>query len=373
MPLLATLLCVAASGGGDGETPEATESGFPLPVVNVYGNLFGRSEDQPIFDIDGNPIDDVVRLRQVDVDIRSPLTEQADAVLVLSVETDPNNTEYELELERAYLTFRGLPLFHHAPWNLGFQVGHYRTHFGWMNQVPITDLPQITRPRALTNFFGEDGYAQLGVAMTVDIPFPSEERPVRFVLEQIESGDRPFTDDTPSGRVSGQGLRLEWEAGSDEGTNLILGASRFRGQQADGDERRTTLVGLDALFSRSWREGGEGRGFHVGAEWIDGEVDQTGGPATEPSGYYLWSQLQLSKTWYVGARYDVSQELFDPTRETETVGLFFSRDESERLRYAIGIERSSSDLAILDGATRVFTEINFAFGSRIRRPFWIRR
>jgi len=375
MPLtLSTWLVLAANIGGT-DTPALPPEASALdPTYTFYGNLFARAEDERVFDVDGAIVDDVVRIRQVDVDIRASITEQVDAVLILSVESDLNNTEHELEFERAYLRFRGLPIFHSAPWNLGFQVGHYRTHFGWSNQVPLTDIPQITRPRALTQFFGDDGYAQMALGMSADIPFPSSENPIHFTFEQVESGDPPFTDlDTPSGRVSGQGFRLEWRGGSEDASSLLLGASRFRGQQADEDARRSTLHGVDALYSNTWREGGGARGFFLGGEWIDSKLERTGAPADEPSGYYVWSQLQVSETWYVGARYDVSQELMDETMQTEAIGVFLSRVESERMRYAFGIESVESDVLELDGATRVYAELNFAFGDSIRTPFWVRR
>lgn len=375
MPLtLATCLVLATNTGGTQAPELPTDEGALKPTYTLYGNLFARAEDRRVFDVDGSIADDVVRFRQVDFDMRAAITDQVDAVVILSVESDLNNTEYELELERAYLTFRGLPIFHSAPWNLGFQIGHYRTHFGYSNQVPLTDIPQITRPRSLTQFFGDDGYAQLAISMSADVPFPSAESPIHFTLEQVESGDPPFTDlDTPSGRVSGQGLRLAWKTGADDASNLLLGVSRFRGQQADEDLRRSTLVGFDALFSKTWREGGGGRGFFLGGEWIDSELERTGSPADEPSGYYVWSQLQVSDTWYVGARYDVSQELMDDTMQTETIGVFLSRVETERMRYALGIESVESDVPDLDGATRVYAELNFAFGDSIRTPFWVRR
>ena len=68
----------------------------------------------------------------------------------------------------------------------------------------------------------------------------------------------------------------------------------------------------------------------------------------------------------------MSEELDDDTLETRTTGLYLTYLTNPGLRFAIGVERSQSDVELMDDVTRVFVELNFAVGTGPHRPFWLR-
>ena len=347
--------------------------------VGVYGSFLARKDDHGIEgDGDGeggsasNDITDIARLRQIDLSLRATLESGVGAVLTASIQSNRLNTEYGLDVEEAYLDVRRVPLLGDLPSGLSFQLGQFRTHFGFLNGVRVFDLPQINRPRALTQFFGDNGYSQLGGSVSYRRELPGDAGALRATWEILDSGNPPLTIED-GGATGAQVARLAWSRGVGSEHVLRSGLSLYHGRQADRDELRTDLLGLDALYT--WRSD-EQRGLNalrLGGEWLAAEIDRDGGdPPDEPEAWYLWSQAQFGQRWLVGAHLDVSEELDAPDLSTRTLGATLTFLESCDLRYSLGVSVTDSDLGLLDGATRAFAAIQFGFGSSPRRPFWVR-
>ncbi|MDP6410313.1 MAG: hypothetical protein QGI46_13115 [Planctomycetota bacterium] len=340
----------------------------------LYASFLARKDDHGI---EGDPapddgdVTDIARLRQVDLSLSATLVEGVDAVMTASVQSNRINTEYRVDVEEAYLSVRNAPLWGELPAGLAFQLGQFRTHFGFLNGERVFDLPQLRRPRALTQFFGIDGYSQLGGSASYARDLPGGAGELRATWDLLDSGNPPLTIDD-GGATGAQAARVAWSRGAGEAHEVRAGCSWYHGRQADLDERRTDLLGADALYT--WRAPrAEGlNAWRVGGEWLAAEIEREAGPADEPEAWYAWTQLQLGERWLVGAHYDVSEELDAPERSTRTVGATLTYLESADLRYSLGVETTESDLDSLDGATRAFAAITFALGPAPRRPFWVR-
>ncbi len=339
------------------------------PDVNVYGNILARKDRRPVFDEDGNDVADVARIRQMDLILGSQVAERVDVLIALGVRSNQANTEYLFDIEQAFLRFESLPVFGELPSGLSALIGQYRTNFGRLNRERIYDIPQINRPRSLTQFFGETGYSQTGASGSYALPV-SDVGAVQFTADYMDSGSPPLTIDD-GGAVGGSNLRLSWIPSDAAVHGVEVGISRLHTRRADQDGRRSKLTGFDALYA--WRpEADRPPALWLGGEFITSEIEQLSNVSSRPKGYYIWSQARLHDQWFVGARFDVSEELDDDTLETRTTGLYLTYLTNPGLRFAIGVERSQSDVELMDDVTRVFVELNFAVGTGPDRPFWLR-
>lgn len=339
------------------------------PDLNIYGNIFARKERKPIFDDEGNEVGDVARLRQVDVIFGAPLTEHVDTLVAASVLSTPANDEFNLEFEQAYIEMRSAPIVGEFPEGTSVLAGQFRTNVGRLNRERVYDLPQPTRPRSLTTFFGDNGYSQFGASGTTRWRI-TDHGALRLTLEYMDGGSQPLTD-REGAFAGGTNSKISFETDEDVAHGIELGISRLHTRRADQDGRRAKVLIADALYR--WRPEKSGPPvFWLGGEYVDAEVDRTAGGAVQPGGGYAWTQVRVSDQWAVGARYDVAQELEDDSLETRTYGLHLTRIESDNLRFSVSVERSQSDIELFDDVTRVFFEINFAAGTGPAKPFWMR-
>jgi len=194
---------------------------------NLYANILARKEDHGIeHDGDGD-ITDIARLRQVDLAFRATIEDGVDTVLTASIQSNRVNTEYGVDIEEAYLDIRRT-LSWDMPEGMSFMLGQFRTHFGYLNNVRVFDLPQINRPRALTQFFGDTGYSQMGVAIRYERPLPGSCGVLNGTWELLDSGNPPLTVDGPTGdggATGAQVARLVWSWGGETGHALESGIS----------------------------------------------------------------------------------------------------------------------------------------------------
>lgn len=339
------------------------------PSFNVYGNVLARKERKNVFDEDGDEVSDVARLRQLDFTLESMVSEDVALFVAPMVRSSLANDEFDIDVDQAWLRFARVPLLGALPSGVDVRAGQFRAGFGRLNRERVYDLPQPTRPRALTNLFGEDGYAETGLSTSTALRF-SEAGILRITAEYLDSGSPPITD-RDGGFAGGNNLRLAWVSDADEVHGVECGASYLRSRRADRDSRRVTILGLDALYR--WRpRADEPERFWLGGEWIQGDIGQTAAPNSEPTGAYLWTRYRLDDRWSVGARFDLADEFSADDQRTTTTALYIGYQQAEHLRFAVSVERSQSDVALLDDVTRAFVELNFAVGSSPLRPFWAR-
>ena len=337
------------------------------PAITVFGNFLGRMDDRRVY-LDDDPgadrIDDQFNLREVELDFRAAIDPWADGVVIAAFESEVPG-EFDADIEEGYVSLKKLPFMEEAPAGLKLQVGRFRPGFGRFNQVHLHDLPQITYPRALETFLGEEGYVQNGLAGKFFLPSPSESQTIEASFALLNGGDIPVADDEPSSNLAGLG-RLAAFADLGGASSLELGTSIW---QSDTDHR---LYGADASYKWKPFTGGEWRSFLIGGELFQADLDD---PALDdkPMGYYVWSQYQFNKNLYLGLRYDHSQDIDDDSIDTQTLGTYLTYYTTEFLRFRIGFEHTESDDPDLDELDTALFELNFVFGSHPVEPYWVNR
>src|SRR5262249_50741319 len=116
--------------------PAAAASSSPFqslnvfnPQLTVFGNSFGRWDDQTVLNAAGDAVSDRFWLREAELDFRAAIDPWADGVLIVSLSADTPG-HYTAEVEEGYFTLKKLPILDEAPLGIQFQIGRFRPAFG---------------------------------------------------------------------------------------------------------------------------------------------------------------------------------------------------------------------------------------------------
>ena len=223
--------------------------------------------------------------------------------------------EEGVDLEEGFLTFPAVP------GGLLVKVGKMRAAIGKVNTLHSHGVSWTDRPLVVSNLVGgEEGIADAGISVSRLIANPWIFLEATGQIYRGDSGD-VFQSST-RGDLSYVG-RLRGYRDLTDDTNVDLGLSYGRGHNASGviddvDIGRFTsdLWAIDATVR--WRplQQASYRSFLGRSEFFWSRREQPGG-RQGAFGYYLSGDYQLTRRWFVGARYDRSER-------AEDVGLFDS-------------------------------------------------
>ncbi|MFT5284483.1 MAG: hypothetical protein ACI8TQ_000640 [Planctomycetota bacterium] len=333
------------------------------PLISVVGTLLSRTDNLTILNDEGDAIDDSFRLSEVELDFRSAIDPWADGVVIGAIESEATG-EYAFGIEEGYVVLKRLPFTEWTPLGMSLKVGRFRTAFGRINKVHTHNLPWSTRPLAVTQFLGHEGYLREGISGAFHLPAPSKSDSINLTVEMLSGGGIAIDKEAPASHYAPLG-HLAWFRELNAEHTLEVGLS------ARGGNRERALYGAD--FTYAWKPlgGGEWNSFIFGGEYFlnDSDVPEL----DRARGSYLWAQNQLSRQLYLGARYDFVEELGDRSMDTTRSGLWLSYYTSEFLRLRAGVEHTNSDLAEIDGLKSVFVELSFVFGAHGSDPYWVNR
>jgi zinc transport system permease protein len=240
--------------------------------------------------------------------------------------------DVEIELEEGFLTFARLPF------RLGAKIGRLRTTFGEFNDSDPEEFPEVDPPNVIRNLFGKEGDGWIDTGIRVELPFALGDVP--FLLsggifngdneEAFHGGRAGFLARKPAyfGR-----LEAFFELGP--AAAIEVGAGYAQGHTRDEAGRPTLRSRIfNAHFELDYRHPVLGlyRGFNFLTElyytWRDRflEADEAivGREIVDRYGLYALAELQLTRNWFVGGRFDYSQlperEETGPPRRIETAG-----------------------------------------------------
>ncbi len=207
------------------------------------------------------------------------------------------SSEYEVELEEAYVTFLSLPF----DWQI--KAGKFRSNFGKINQTHPHALNFLDLPRMYVNYFGEEGLGDRGVAFNWLVP-----NPLNFFQE--------FTLEVTSGAVEAP----SFDGGSNHllylghlknffdltpASTLEVGLTGLYGPN-DADGRTTTIGAVDLTYK--WKPLRENRrkGLEAIAEALVSHRETAGGHVTSYAGFG-YVRYQFARRWSIGGRFDYSE------------------------------------------------------------------
>lgn len=361
--VLASLQYTGQAFGQTNQTGQQLQNIFN-PRITVFGNATLRVDDRPVT-LEEDPdirIDDRFNLRETEIDFRAAVDPFADAILIAAFESEIPG-EFEPGIEEGYVTIKALPWIDRMPLGLRFKVGRFRGDFGQINLLHTHDLPQTSRPLVVQTLLGEEGAILDGGAVYVTGPTFSDRLVLDAVLETVNGGTLPYSDDDRSPAFLG---RLQAFLQPTSTHTLVVGASSHRGRMEG--EGAVATTGVDLLYKWKPLRGGESRSFLLGAE----AIQAIGHPDQDPRGYYLFSQYQWTPTLYTGVRWDwlstpeeaISLENPSIVRQLTPYASYYF---SEFLRLRASWERT------FDRDDTFWLELNFVFGSHPPEPYWVNR
>ncbi|MCE5311086.1 MAG: hypothetical protein LLG20_25895 [Acidobacteriales bacterium] len=211
--------------------------------------------------------------------------------------------EQGVNLEEGYLTFTALPA------GLQLRTGKMRAAFGRVNTMHNHVLSWVDRPLVTGNLLGgEDGINDAGLSLSRILPAPKN-----IFLEatgQVFRGDSEGvfrswrrSDVSTVGHLRGYG-------DINESTNLDLGFSYARGHSPQAASLINQFFGLDATLRWKPLRRSIYHSFTTRSEFVWGRAQQPS-RVTTPFGYYISTDYQFARRWFVGGRFDRSGRLTD--------------------------------------------------------------
>ncbi|MCA8923092.1 MAG: hypothetical protein KDD82_14855, partial [Planctomycetes bacterium] len=339
------------------------------PRITVIGDALGRlSASSAELVEDGINRDDRFSLREVELDMRADIDPYSKGVLILAWEEEEPG-EYTATVEEGYLTLETLPLGFRA------QLGRFRVPFGRINLLHTHDLPQPVRPYALTDMFGEEGFAENGVILTWLAP----KIPLELSAALLNGENGTLFAGANSDDPAWLG-RAEFFQQLGPSAFFALGASFAFGYNdapnpvnaGGAPDQESQLWGADVLLK--WQSN-QFQSLVVQGEVFGLKKEVAGGREHAFGGYGL-VQVQPSQRWYFGARYDWSNydEATEDRKQWAASG-YVSYYTTEFLRFRLGFEhreRQTTGGGEPDLDT-VFFQVTFVFGSHPVEPFWFNK
>ncbi len=244
-----------------------------IPAIPPYQvGIAGMVQGGYHFDV-SQQSDDAVQFSELEVSIQSKIYPGVDAHVLASVHEESG--DYHLGIENAYLSLTGVVD------GIGAKVGRQFARFGKQNVLHPDQLPTISRPAALSAFFGEENLGGSGLSIDYLLPLP--------VFAQIEWARFGSVKD---GFTT---TRLWTALDFSEGSDLQLGVSSIDGILDSYGADVTLTSRLD-----------HGQRMMVQAEYIHHSVDSSVGQLT---GGYLFGSYGISKKTEIGARLDWVQQV----------------------------------------------------------------
>ncbi|MBI3180661.1 MAG: hypothetical protein HYZ28_00715 [Myxococcales bacterium] len=356
------------------------------PTVTVFGNGLYRYDDREIGE-GAERSDNHFNLREVELDFRAAVDPFADGVLITAFESELPG-EFEAAVEEGYVTIKRLPLpvLDEPPLGLKLKVGRFRTEVGRFNRLHLHDLPQMTRPLVLEEFLGEEGFIGNGLSAQLFLPTPFDEDSTLELTAQALTGGGVAVAPGPAQSLGLVG-NLRWFRALAGSHHLDLSLIFHYGRTEPGARLHSTTYGADFLYRWKPLRGGEFHSFLLGGQLFysrraflepvdndgDGLPDGAEPRTASPLGTFAFAQVQLSRTAYLGVRWDDTASISDSQVRRRAVTGYLSWYASEFLRFRLGYERRWSDFEEEDGRNSAFAELNLVFGAHPPEPFWVNR
>ena len=218
---------------------------------------------------------------------------------------------YHPELEEAYLTLLTLP------YGLQVKAGQFRLAFGRINTFHLHALNYVDYPRMYVNFLGGEGLADRGVGVSWLIPNPFDfyqELNLGLTSGRVESPS--FGGGTNSVMFSAH-LKNFFDL-SDNST-LEVGFSALHASN-DPQNHKTLVGAVDVTYKWKPLE----KNLYESFEWTtEALLSNRNSPvkSVTSAGWYSFLRYQLSRRWFVAARYDYSEFPDDDARNEQAYSL----------------------------------------------------
>ncbi len=337
------------------QTQDIRVSGSRMKIEEAFPGLFEETN--------------VFTLRETEIELRAPVSPEADGVAILAVGDE------ETAFEEAYITF------HSLPWDLSATVGKFLLDFGRANRIHQHDLPQIDRPIAHRLLFGDEGTGSPGISVSkvlFTMPegglFPTHSELTVQAINAVNEEAPLFGTETKNQAAANVHWRNFWQVTPNSDFEAGL-SFLFTPGNSSGPHEASTVVGTDLTWRWDDPEPGSYDAWLIQAELIGSSVDTgEGRGSVDGLGGYLTVQNQLDSQWYAGVRFDAAQSPFLEDASIWGIAPYVTHYVNEfiRLRFQYNFIRGETDGS---SATNhgLSAQLVWVFGAHPPEPYWVNR
>ncbi len=270
------------------------------PNISMTGDFFGSvsSGKSDVIVNDGDFTDgrNMFYMREAEFHIIAPLDPFTRGKFFLGI---PGVGEYPLSfmIGEAYMEWLNLPA------NMNLKIGLFNTQFGILNRWHDHGLPQVDRPRVLTNLFSKNNFAGIGVGANFLLP-RLWAHVNELDIEIVTGGDGVSFDDANDNVIFVTHLKNYYDLSRD--AYIEIGFSGANGYNDKKAGYRTTLVGLDITYKWAPVDRAHYRTVEFRNEFFYSHRNRKDG-AIDRFGFYSYISNKLGRRFWIGIRAGYSE------------------------------------------------------------------
>lgn len=329
------------------------------PNISVIGTFLGTAGREQAPESEAG-----LRLKEAELGLQSVVDPYSRADFFIAIGDDG-----VVDLEEGYLSFLALP------GGFSAKLGKFRMDLGKLNRTHPGETAFADRPLAARRFFGAEGLAGAGGALSYLIPNPMD----LYLNAELEVVNTPPAGEAPAFGAADRGDllylgRVSTFVDLGESVNVTLGGTYADGANglgydaaaASSSTLRTGVLAADLTLR--WKD--PKRAIYQSLFWqTEGysvRSEQVAGPATARFGAFSHLEWQFARRWRAGGRYDWSQSPI-LTRHEEGGLAYLTFDPSEFSRLSL----QGRQLRLADGTKETvgWLKVTFNIGPHGAHPF----
>ena len=260
------------------------------PDISVIGDFRGSYQSNHKRKFDAN-------LHETEISLQSVVDPYARADFFISLSRNPHSGEFISEVEEGYLTTLSLP------GHLQLKAGKFKQALGRINPIHPHALTFVDMPNSYVRFFGEEGMNDEGIQLSWLLP-----NHTFFQELTIELTDGPRESPSFARSMENNYLKLAhfknfWDLTSN--ATLEFGLTGISG--VNNTEHTTNIGAVDLTYKWKPVKYNTYRSFTFQNElyYSHANFDST---SVNAIGLYSLINLQVSKRWFVTARFDYTNK-----------------------------------------------------------------
>ena len=282
----------AAAGGaarGDSVSPAVPPGAAPAGPrgANLLNPEISATGDVRFVARDESPQENNAVAREFEFAFQSALDPYSSTKVFLTV------ADEELGIEEGYIYWTGLP------GGIRADVGKFRQQIGDLNRWHLHGLPETEYPLVYQRFLGEEGLSGVGLSLYAPLPVSIAGGTHEVFVQGTTSESEPLYAGGRQPTLLGR-IQNFWQL--TRATYAQVGFTATGGNNAAAD-LRSRLLGLDVRFT--WRPPRTGTRENVTLRAEGYRLHSSeAGIVTDRYGVFADLQVQTSRRWIFGTRYD---------------------------------------------------------------------
>ncbi|MCX6291384.1 MAG: hypothetical protein NT126_06420 [Bacteroidetes bacterium] len=260
------------------------------PDISVIGDFRGSYQSNHSRNFDAN-------LHETEISLQSTVDPYAKADFFISITRDPVTGEFKSEIEEGYLTTLSLPA------HLQLKAGKFKQALGRINPVHPHALAFVDMPNAFVRFFGEEGMNDEGLQLSWLLP---NQAFFQELTVEVTDGPRDspgFARSSKNNYLKLAHLKNFWDLTAN--ATLELGLTGISG--ANFTDHQTNVGAADLTYKWKPVKYNTYKSFTFQNEIYFSHA-QFDSLTVNSIGLYSLMNLQVSKRWFVTARYDYTNK-----------------------------------------------------------------